>query len=103
VDGGGAMFCTGGGLELSGTIGQPDAGIAAGGRLELVGGFWFPVVPGDCNTDGAADLVDFDSLHPCVTGPEGGLTRGCECYDIDGDEDVDLSDVAEFQRRFYGI
>ena len=40
VDGGGRMSSTGGDLELSGTIGQPDAGVMTGGDLELVGGFW---------------------------------------------------------------
>ena len=40
VDGGGHMSSTGGDLELSGTIGQPDAGVMTGGDLELVGGFW---------------------------------------------------------------
>ena len=41
VDGGGATFSEGGGYELSGTIGQPDAGpVLEGGNYRLVGGFW---------------------------------------------------------------
>ena len=44
IDGGGAMLTTGGAFQLSGTIGQPDAGSAAapltGGAFQLVGGFW---------------------------------------------------------------
>ncbi|MCG3132019.1 MAG: hypothetical protein FLDDKLPJ_02829 [Phycisphaerae bacterium] len=43
IDGGGAMRTAGGGFELSGTIGQPDAGPATpmtGGGFELSGGFW---------------------------------------------------------------
>jgi hypothetical protein len=41
IDGGGAMFSTGGELEVSGTIGQPDAGgPLTGGQFELIGGFW---------------------------------------------------------------
>ena len=71
VDGGGAMFTTGGTFELSGTIGQPDASSFAapmtGGVFELVGGFW-PV---------AADSQPL----PCPG-------------DLDGDRDVDLSDLA---------
>ena len=41
-DGGGAMFSTGGDFELSGTIGQPDAGMmmSADGVFTLEGGFW---------------------------------------------------------------
>jgi hypothetical protein len=41
-DGGGDMWTTGSDIELSGTIGQPDASIAVltGGDIELTGGFW---------------------------------------------------------------
>ena len=40
MDGGGAMFSTGGSYSLGGTIGQPDAGKLSGGGYTLVGGFW---------------------------------------------------------------
>lgn len=40
IDGGGAMFSTGGGYSLGGTIGQPDAGLLSGGGYTLAGGFW---------------------------------------------------------------
>jgi hypothetical protein len=40
IDGGGAMFSTGGSYSLGGTIGQPDAGALSGGGYTLVGGFW---------------------------------------------------------------
>jgi len=40
IDGGGAMFSTGGGYELGGTIGQPDAGVLSAGSYTLLGGFW---------------------------------------------------------------
>lgn len=40
VDGGGARSTEVGGLEVHGTIGQPDAGTHTGGRLVLLGGFW---------------------------------------------------------------
>ncbi len=39
VDGGGGTS-TGGAYAVTGTIGQPDAGILAGGPYTLVGGFW---------------------------------------------------------------
>jgi hypothetical protein len=39
VDGGGGNSA-GGTLGLSGTIGQPDAGLMSGGSLTLSGGFW---------------------------------------------------------------
>lgn len=38
-NGGGAV--AGGGFSLTGTIGQPDAGLHTGGSFTLQGGFWF--------------------------------------------------------------
>ena len=69
TDGGGAMWTTGGDLELSGTIGQPDAGVVlTGGGFELVGGFWaLPTSPvicvGDLNCDGT---IGFGDINPLV-------------------------------------
>jgi hypothetical protein len=40
VDGGGATLSIGGGYRLSGTAGQPDAGLLEGGGYVLGGGFW---------------------------------------------------------------
>jgi len=40
IDGGGAMFSTGGSYSLGGTIGQPDAATLSGGGYTLNGGFW---------------------------------------------------------------
>ncbi len=40
VDGGGHTWSTGGGYQLGGTIGQPDAGLLAGSGYTLGGGFW---------------------------------------------------------------
>lgn len=40
LDGGGYTFSAGGGYELGGTIGQPDAGTMTGGIYSLGGGFW---------------------------------------------------------------
>jgi hypothetical protein len=39
VDGGGG-YAAGGDLEVEATIGQPDAGLRAGGGMVLDGGFW---------------------------------------------------------------
>lgn len=56
VDGGGVMRSTGGGFELSGTIGQPAAGPESsgmtGGSFALTGGLWFSLALDDCNSDG---------------------------------------------------
>jgi len=40
VDSGGYTFSTGGGYQLGGTIGQPDAGVLSSGAYTLIGGFW---------------------------------------------------------------
>jgi len=40
IDGGGVMTSSGGAYKLSGTIGQHDAGVLAGGSYVLTGGFW---------------------------------------------------------------
>jgi hypothetical protein len=40
IDGGGYTFSSGGDYELSGTVGQPDAGVMTGGDFTLGGGFW---------------------------------------------------------------
>jgi hypothetical protein len=69
VDGGGDMFSTGGSFALSGTIGQPDAGVVmTGGSYELSGGFWAASVApsacaGDLNCDGQ---IDFADINPFV-------------------------------------
>ena len=104
VDAGGTMFSTGGNLELSGTIGQPDAGgPLIGGGFELTGGFWIGQAPGDCNWDGGVNLIDFSDFEACLAGPDaepGGTP--CPCFDRDGDGDVDLADFARFQQAFTG-
>jgi hypothetical protein len=71
IDSGGDMWTTGSGFELSGTIGQPDAGavVMTGGGFELIGGFW-PVIStgpsvcaGDLNCDGQ---ISFGDINPFV-------------------------------------
>jgi len=103
IDGGGATFSTGADFELSGTIGQPDAGAMSGVDFTLTGGFWFPLAEGDCNSDGGVNLYDYGDFEFCLSGPGGGLPMPeCNCFDLDGDSDVDLSDVAQFQAEFTG-
>ena len=102
VDGGGEMFSTGGDFELSGTIGQADAGVLTGGGFQLTGGFWFEQPPGDCNSTGNVNLFDHADFEACLSGPGGGVAEGCACFDLDGSGDVDLLDVAAFQESFTG-
>jgi len=105
IDGGGVMYSTGGTFELSGTIGQPDAGtmLSTDGAFQLTGGFWFEEPPDDCNSDGWVDLMDYDDFDDCLSGPAGGLPLPrCNCFDLDNDNDVDLSDIHRFQQAFTG-
>ena len=102
IDGGGVMRSSGGEFELSGTIGQPDAGFLAGGNFELSGGFWFALVPTDCNEDGAANLLDHDLFTQCMGGPDGGISAGCQCFDVDRSGTVDLRDFATAQSSYAG-
>ena len=107
IDGGGEMTMTGGTLELSGTLGQADAGAAmTGGALSLSGGFWV-VAGGPCSgrcgdldgSGGNVTLVDFASFALCfnkglVANPQ------CVCSDLDGDGSVNLVDFATFSLAF---
>jgi hypothetical protein len=111
IDGGGAMWTTGGGFELSGTIGQPYAQtspVMSGGTFTLTGGFWAAAIPivGDLNCDGA---VDFDDISPFVTALVSQSTyetRYPACRwlngDIDGDGDVNFDDINPFVKCLVG-
>lgn len=97
IDAGGAMFTTGGDFELSGTIGQTDAGVTmTGGDFELAGGFWMGVAGdefcyADLDGDDDIDLTDLAQLLGNY-----GVTSGAvyEDGDLDADGDVDLADLA---------
>lgn len=72
IDGGGATWTASGNFELSGTIGQPDAGaLMTGGAFELIGGFWPipappPVITGDLNCDGTYGQGSFGDINHFV-------------------------------------
>lgn len=103
INGGGVVRSTGGEFELSGTIGQPDAGTMTGGEFQLSGGFWFGLAPTDCNEDGVVNLFDHDVFATCMLGPAGGLDPSlCGCFDVDGDGHVTLVDYARLQFGFTG-
>lgn len=96
MDGGGQMEATGGDFELSGTLGQADAGtVLTGGDLQLVGGFW--TTPpcwclSDINNDGLRNGDDIQDFVTCL------LASGsyCPCADLVTDGVVDMADVATF-------
>ncbi len=94
VDGGGGASA-GGDFSVQGTVGQPDAGDAAGGPWTLAGGYWTaagdgtppPPCPGDVDDNGA---VEFDDLLAVLSAF--GLCDGCP-EDLDGSGAVDFDDL----------
>jgi hypothetical protein len=101
VDGGGVMRSKGEEFELSGTIGQADAGFMAGGTHELSGGFWLEMTLGDCNEDGIISLLDHGRFAECLAGPVAEPPAlECFCFDLAPDESINLSDFAFLQNTF---
>jgi len=96
------MRGTGSDFVLSGTTDQPDAGTMRGDPITLTGGFWFALLPTDCNEDKAANLLDHDSSIHCIDEPDGGVSTGCECFDVDRSGTIDLRDFATVQSVFAG-
>lgn len=100
IDSGGGMHSSGGAFQLSGTVGQPDAGVMAGGPFQLTGGFWFQIPPADCNEDGIANLLDHTTFTECLSGPSNSFLSGCECFDMNLSGAVDLRDFSVAQNVF---
>ena len=104
IDCGGEMRSIGGDFELSGTIGQPDAGVVmTGGDFEFTGGFWARVpayAVGDLNCDGFVDFFDIDPFVLAVTDPAGYEAAYPDCdimlADCNGDGSVDFFDIGPF-------
>lgn len=59
--------------------------------------------PADFDGDGDVDLDDYAVIHDCIDGPNGGIIPGCDNKDFNGDETVDLIDIAPFLNEFTGI
>ena len=100
IDGGGATFSTGGGFELGGTIGQPDASLTpmTGGSFVVVGGFWAGVPAGcrgEMNCDGAINFADIDPFVAVLGGGPCCDPTGYNC-DVNGDGAVNFADIDPF-------
>lgn len=97
IDSGGGRAGSAVGLELTGTIGQPETGVAAGAGFEFKGGFWRGAQPSPCAADITADgTVDVSDLvevivqwGACVDPPT------CCLGDIDCNGTVDTIDLVE--------
>ena len=93
IDGGGGTSI-GDVFELSGTIGQPDAGVVmTAGDFSLTGGFWIapgtagPPCPADITGDGVVDVLDLLEVLS-----QWGTTGSA---DINEDGTVDVLDLLE--------
>lgn len=64
TDGGGGRS-SGNGLEVTGTAGQPDAGLMSGGNLSVSGGYWYR----SAVTEQAADLSLTQVVSPGIAKP----------------------------------
>jgi hypothetical protein len=102
IDAGGGT-ATGGTLQLSGTTGQPDAGVLAGANLTLSGGFWPAapnVRPGDVNCDGVVDFRDINPFVLILSNLAGWQAAypGCPWQNGDCNQDgtVDFKDINPF-------
>ena len=91
IDGGGG-FSSGGGYELTGTIGQHDAGEMIGGVYTLQGGFMAAPVtnpcPADSDSSGTVNVTDLLALLA------GWGVCGVPCpSDINGDGFINVTDL----------
>ncbi|MCX5691549.1 MAG: hypothetical protein NTV94_17450 [Planctomycetota bacterium] len=94
TDGGGITTSTAGTIELSGTIGQADAGSMGSGSTVLYGGFWAgelapPPCPADYNQDGGVDGQDVDPFFA-------DWENGEMVADVNQDGGIDGQDVQYF-------
>lgn len=94
VDGGGGASSSPAGWAVEGTIGQPEAGLLAGGAWALDGGFWPgplaatpPACPADVDRDGEVSASDLAILL-------GSWGTFDPAIDLDGNGAVDAGDLA---------
>lgn len=87
IDGGGTTSASGGPYRLSGTIGQPDAGVCESGLLTLAGGFWMGGrIPAGVEDDPAVPAIAF-RISPGAPNPFRNST--CVTVDLPGTRLVD--------------
>ena len=79
----------------------PDTGLGTPPIVDM--GAHEYITPGDYDSDGDVDLVDFKHFSSCFNGPNRAYsTAGCGDADFDSDGDVDLVDFSTFQACFNG-
>lgn len=111
IDGGGGTS-SGGAFALSGTIGQPDAGMMSGGSFTLVGGFWGGVgapsggLVGDMNCDGFVTVADIGPFVMAISNPAqyAVFFPSCDIMngDINNDGFITVADIGPFVQLLVG-
>lgn len=110
IDGGGGSSARGGEFQLSGTVGQPEAGLMSGGAFTLAGGFWAGVLSkggcgrdpewlcdGDVDGDGQVNPVDAGLVQVAFgSADESDLCQ----YDMDCDGQLNPVDSGIVQSLF---
>jgi len=94
LDAGGAMFSTGGGYSLGGTVGQPDAGVLAGGTFTLQGGFWVSPAAATTSVPDPGSDVPVDRLSMPRPNPFGRSTEVAFTLAHEGPVRLDVYDLA---------
>ncbi len=108
---GGSGTSRGGEIELSGTIGQPDAGAMTGGAFAIVGGFWSApvessggcvrnpawVCDGDVDGDGQVNPVDSGLVQAAFGSND---DQDLCNYDMDCDGQINPVDAGLVQSLF---
>ena len=99
IDAGAAVLTDAGGdLEMSVTVGQPDAGFLSGGEFEMTGGvsaISSPCDPCDVNCDGVIDAYDIEPFIDLLVGPNPLRCSSC-AGDANGDSVIDAFDIEPF-------
>jgi len=107
IDGGGGTSA-GGAFQLSGTIGQHDAGVMSGGQYTLTGGYWSGAGEAPCYADcdtstgkGILDIFDFLCFQNSFVLGE---PYACDCDITTGTNPpvCDIFDFLCFQNAFVG-
>lgn len=59
-------------------------------------------IRGDFDCDTRVELDDYSMFQSCLGGPLGAVSSECQKCKLDGDNDIDLGDLAEFMVAFTG-
>ncbi len=97
IDGGGGTS-SGGTYQLTGTVGQPDAGYHDGGANELLGGFWGGGPLCIVNFEQFATLASYWLEESCHAG-----NNYCDGADLVGEDGVNIEDLKILSSQWLNV